>query len=208
MAGIIYLVDDDAAVRDATTRLLRHAGHRVKCFEDGEAFLATSLPAAPACILLDVRMPGLSGIEVLRAFRERGHTTPVIFISAHGDIPLAVKAMKEGAFDFIEKPYDPETLFAAIGRAARAPSGTGGVPGIDGDARGIVDGLPRRQREVLRGIVQGKANKLIAYELGLSVRTVEAYRAQLQAQLGVRGSAELVKLGLAAGIDREESARL
>jgi two-component system response regulator FixJ len=202
--GLILVVDDDRAVREATARLLKRAGYSVECFESGDTLLAADLPEAVACVLLDVRMPGTDGIGVLRALATRGWSAPVMVITGHGDIPLAVEAMRQGAFDFVEKPYAPEHLFAMIERAQSAEPIERNTDGIDATAELVVRSLSWRQRQVLAGILCGHPNKIIAYELGLSIRTVEAYRAQVLTKLRVRGTAEAVKFALAAGLKTSE----
>ena len=198
--GLILVVDDDTSVRNATARLLERRAFAVECFESGDAFLAAEIATSPNCILLDVRMPGIDGIGVLRVLRKRGTDIPVIVISGHGDIPLAVEAMREGASDFLEKPYSPDALFEALDRAMAPGPAAQRFNMIDPEARESVRQLSSRQRQVLRGILRGQPNKIIAFELGLSTRTVEAYRAQLFARLGVRSTSEAVKAALAAGL--------
>jgi two-component system response regulator FixJ len=200
--GLVLIVDDDRAVRESTARLLHRAGFQSQCYESGDEFLAASIPDEIICILLDVRMPGTDGLAVLRALGERPALPPVVIITGHGDIPLAVEAMRMGALDFIEKPYAPDRLLETIGKATaadRAPPEK-----IDPDARALLDQLSWRQRQVLAGILCGHPNKIIAFELGLSVRTVESYRAQLLVRLQVRGTAEAVRFALSAGLSPSE----
>jgi two-component system response regulator FixJ len=201
---LIFVVDDDQSVRDATARLIKRQGLDVACFDSGNALVDVDLSARPDCILLDVRMPGLNGIDVLRALRQRQDKTPVIMMSGHGDIPLAVEAMREGACDFLEKPYPPDTLIPAIDRAIEHGTATvSGPVSIDVGALDAIRNLPSRQRQVLGGILCGHSSKIIAYQLGLSTRTVETYRAQLLSRLGARNTSQAVKLALAAGFSAE-----
>lgn len=146
-------------------------------------------------------MPGTDGIGVLRILNDREEAPPVLILTGHGDVPLAVQAMKLGAYDFLEKPYGAELLITAIQRAAA--EGRRSAPGVpvDPEAIAVVQGLSRRQRQVLCGILAGHPNKIIAYEMDLSIRTVESYRAQLLTRLKVRGTAEAVRIALAAGLD-------
>jgi two-component system response regulator FixJ len=202
--GLVLVVDDDQAVRDATARLLRRAGYSSQTYESGDHFLAEALPDNVECVLLDVRMPGTDGIGVLRLLATRGTMPPVLVITGHGDIPLAVEAMRQGASDFLEKPYSPERLFQAIERATGASRGGPEPRLVDPDAKAVLERLSWRQRQVLAGILCGHPNKIIAYELGLSIRTIEAYRAQLLVRLQVRGTADVVKFALAAGLDASE----
>ncbi len=194
----IAIVDDNDSMRLLTGRLLRRDHWLVADFASGDRFLAEPNLRRFACILLDVRMPGMDGIAVLRALRERQAVPPVLVVTGHGDIQLAVQAMKLGAVDFIEKPYQPKDLLAAIRGAIAAHEE---LAGGGGEAAAAVGSLTQRQREVLCGILQGNPNKIIAWELGLSIRTVEAYRAQLLEKLGVRSTAAAVRMAIAANLD-------
>lgn len=196
----IAIVDDDDAVRVSTARLLESAGHRVLSFASGDEFLQARLPDHLDCILLDMRMPGLSGLDVLRALGEHEHAPSVLVLTGHGDIPMAVEAMKLGAIDFIEKPYAPKALLAAVDSASEHHEQLRETMAGNREAQALVEALSERQRQVLAGIVKGRPNKLIAYDLDLSIRTVEAYRAQLLDRLGVRSTAEAVRIAIAAGL--------
>lgn len=198
-APVVAIIDDDAAVRRSTGALLEAAGYRVRTFDSGDAFLAAQLPGDSDCILLDMRMPGTNGLGVLKALAGWQSMPPVLVLTGHGAIPEAVEAMRLGAFDFLEKPYPARGLVETIARALNAlPRGK--AEAVDPEARARVDSLSQRQLQVLQGILKGQANKIIAYELSLSIRTVEAYRAQLLEKLGVRGTAEAVRLAIAAGM--------
>ncbi len=197
---VIAVVDDDDAIRYSTSGLLKHAGHRVESFTGGAEFLASNLPADLGCILLDMRMPGMDGLSVMRALRERKVVRPILVLTGHGDVPMAVEAMRLGAVDFLEKPYPTDALLEAIERACSKPVQVGGGPSVNPQAQQKVAALSTREREVLRGILQGQQNKVIAWHLNLSIRTVETYRAQLLAKLGVRGTAEAVRIAIAAGL--------
>lgn len=197
---VVAIVDDDDAVRHSTTGFLRQAGHRTESFTSGAEFLASDLPKDINCILLDMRMPGMDGLGVMRALKEREIAIPILVLTGHGDVPLAVEAMKLGAVDFLEKPYPPADLLEALCRACATTARTPGAGPADKAARAKVAGLSERQRAVLLGILKGQPNKIIAWELGLSIRTVEAYRAQMLSKLGVRGTAEAVRLAIAAGM--------
>jgi two-component system response regulator FixJ len=199
---VVAIVDDDEAVRQSTAGLLRRAGHTVQTYNDGADFLDADLPQELGCILLDMRMPRVDGLAVMRTLREREITTPILVLTGHGDVPLAVEAMRLGAFDFLEKPYPSAELREAIQRACTAPR-TASNQAIDPEAKAKVATLSRRQRSVLSGILKGQPNKIIAWELSLSIRTVEAYRAQLLDKLNVRGTAEAVRLAIAAGMLQE-----
>jgi two-component system response regulator FixJ len=196
---LVAIVDDDEPVRESTAALLRAAGFKVQLFESGDAFLAIE-PTAIDCILLDMRMPGSDGIEVLRQLDERASYPPVVVLTGHGDMKLAIEAMKLGAMDFLEKPYEPVQLLNAINDAiaARQSRRRRALPSAEALAR--IDRLSDRQQQVLSGMVSGEPNKIMAWKLGLSIRTVEAHRAQVMARLGVRSVAEAVQVGLAAGV--------
>lgn len=197
---MIAIVEDDDAVRQSTAGLLRRAGHRVESYTDGTEFLASDRFQDLGCILLDMRMPGMDGLSVMRALRERDVAVPILVLTGHGDVPLAVEAMRLGAVDFLEKPYPPGDLLEAIRHACNVPRPTVGAQPVDRQAEAKVARLTERQRAVLLGILKGQPNKIIAWELGLSIRTVEAYRAQMLARLGVRGIAEAVRMAMAAGM--------
>ena len=195
----VHVVDDDDAVRRALAMLFRSAGIAVATHPSGSAFLE-ALPAlgedAVGCVLTDVRMPGLDGLGLLRRLKEGGFRPPVVVMTAHGDVSTAVRAMKAGAADFVEKPFDDEALLAAVGAAlgaARAPAA-----GVSDDAAERIAALSPREREVLDQLVAGKPNKHIARDLGLSPRTVEVHRARMMARLGVGSLAEAVRLAVRA----------
>jgi two-component system response regulator FixJ len=196
---VIAIVDDDDMVRRSTAALLERAGYSVRAFESGDAFLAAQLSGESDCVLLDMRMPGTDGLDVLKALGAREAMPQVLVLTAHGAVAEAVEAMKLGAADFLEKPYPAEALLGAIGRALESRT-TGKAATADASAVAKVGLLSQRQKQVLGGILKGQPNKIIAYELGLSIRTVEAYRAQLLEKLGVRGTAEAVRLAIAAGM--------
>jgi two-component system response regulator FixJ len=201
---VVAIVEDDDAVRQSTAGLLRRAGHRVESYTDGTEFLASDLPKDLGCILLDMRMPGMDGLSVMRALREREVAVPVLVLTGHGDVPLAVEAMRLGAVDFLEKPYPPGDLLEAIRHASTTPVTRAGAQPVSRQAQAKVASLSERQRAVLMGILKGQPNKIIAWELGLSIRTVEAYRAQMLVKLGVRGTAEAVRMAMAAGLAEKE----
>lgn len=196
----IALVDDDDWVRLSTARLLRSEGYRVDGFASGDEFLDRADFGAFDAVLLDMQMPGANGIDTLRALAERGVRTCVLMLSGHGDVGLAVEAMKLGALDFLEKPVSPGALVAAIDEAAERHERRTAEVAARVLARRRIERLSDRQRQILCRIVEGQANKSIAFELGLSVRTIEAYRAELLGRLGVRSTAEAVRLALAADL--------
>lgn len=198
--GRIAVVDDDEIVRQSIATLLVNAGFDVRLFEGGDSFLASHASDLFSCVLLDVQMPGSDGLAVLLALRERGDPPPVIVMTADGNTRVAVTAMKAGAYDFVEKPYVEGDLLDVIDRAVARGSTCDDARIARDKAAALMATLSPRQLQVLKGIVRGLQNKNIAYELGLSVRTVEVYRCQLLARLGVRGTAEAVRFAIAAGL--------
>jgi two-component system response regulator FixJ len=196
-----YVVDDEAPVRRSLALLLGAEGYAVETFEGGEAFLdAAGAGLAFGCVLLDLRMPGLDGLSVQRVLAERKLAHPVILVTAHGDVPVAVQAMKAGACDFIEKPYTAEEMLRAVAAALDRGSAAEGEAQRAAEAAARVAALSPREAEVLQGLVAGRQNKMIAKELGISPRTVEIHRGNLMAKLGVRSLPEAVRLALAAGV--------
>ena len=195
---LVAVIDDDEGARRATAWFLEGEGCRVLPFSSGDAFLAERLPESLACALLDLRMPGSSGLDVLRALSRRESAPPVLVVTGHADLATAVAAMKLKAIDVILKPYKPEILLRAVELAWAMREQSRAAQTRGRDARTAIDSLSERQRQVLAGVVRGCANKVIAWELGLSIRTVEAYRAQMLIKLGARGTAEAVRMALAA----------
>lgn len=199
MPDLVHVIDDDDGLRDALAFLLDVNGIEARFYPSANAFL-DALPVDEGCVLTDVRMPGLTGLELVRELRKRGETFPVIVMTGHGDVPLAVEAMKAGVIDFIEKPFEEERLTAAL-RSALANLRTVHEPET---ARAAAEErlalLSPRERDVLDGVVGGKLNKQIAFELSISPRTVEIYRANLMSKTGARNVADLMRIALAAGL--------
>jgi len=196
---LVVVVDDDPAVRDSTSTLLRHAGFDVEVFESGSSLIDRGVPANADVILLDMLMPGISGLETLRALREDPDMPAVIVITGHGDIPLAVEAMKLGAAEFLEKPYPMRSLLDLVATIERPGRSSAPPPGRE-EAADKVNQLSERQRQVLKGLASGEPSKVTAHRLGLSVRTVEAYRGHVFTRLGVRGMADAVRIAVEAGL--------
>jgi len=194
---VIHVIDDDAAMRDSLAFLLDVNGFAPKVHESATAFLGGVDLASLACVISDIRMPGMNGIELVRKLKVAGSSCPVILITGHGDVALAVEAMKAGAADFIEKPFDDAALLGAI-RAALQPARGDNAAKRAAEAR--LAELSPRERDVLQGLVAGKINKVIAHELSISPRTVEVYRANLMAKTGARSMSELMRIALAAGL--------
>ena len=195
-APIVHIVDDDDAIRRALTMLARSAGYDAQAYASGEAALAALTPDRAGCVVTDVRMPGISGLDLQAALRARGVDLPVIVISGHGDVPMAVRALKQGAVDFIEKPFDDEAFLGAIGQAIAADAKAAGLRGARTDIAGRVAQLTLREREVMNLVVQGLSNHLAANALNISVRTVENHRARVMEKMGARGLSDLVRMVL------------
>ena len=197
---VIHVIDDDAAMRDSLAFLLDVNGFQPDVFESANTFLAKAMNNAPACVVSDIRMPGMNGIELVRKLKSDGISCPVILITGHGDVALAVEAMKAGAVDFIEKPFDDAVLLGAIRSALEARPASQGDSAARTEAEARLAELSPRERDVLQGLVAGKINKVIAHELSISPRTVEVYRANLMAKTGARSVSELMRIALAAGL--------
>jgi len=196
----VHVIDDDEALRDSLTFLLRTARLDVQSYPSATAFLEALPEANLSCVITDVRMPGMSGIDLLRRLRERKISVPVIVITGHGDIPLAVEAMRIGAIDFLEKPFDDEVLIASVKAALKQKEGEVKRHGERAEIDGRLAALSNRERDVLDGLVAGRANKQIAYDLGISPRTVEIYRANLMSKMKAGSLSDLVRMALIAGI--------
>ena len=186
----IYIVDDDPAVRDALSVVFSMEGFVVETFSDGDTFIDSASKTYPACVMLDVHMPGRSGIEILKALNADNYPAPIFIISGQGDIPMAVEAIRNGAFDFIEKPFTADTVVERVNEGILAMSQRGAdQPGTFEGA----DQLTRREREVLDAITGGASNKEAGRQLGISPRTVEVHRARIMEKLGARNAADLVR---------------
>jgi two-component system response regulator FixJ len=196
--GVVHLIDDDEDVRRSLAFLLGTAGQAVLVYESAEAFLEQYRPGQRACVVSDVRMSGMDGIELLKRLHACDPSLAVIVMTGHADVPLAVEAMKAGAADFIEKPFSDDVLLAAIGaafaRLSRSGQENGGLK-----FRARLEMLSEREEQVLDGLLAGKPNKVIAHDLGISARTVEVHRAHVMTKTGVSSLSELVRLCLLAG---------
>ena len=197
---VIHVIDDDAAMRDSLAFLLDVNGFKPQVYESADTFLKEMSVDAARCVVSDIRLPGMTGVELVRNLKGSGSSCPVILITGHGDVALAVEAMKAGAADFIEKPFDDETLLGAIRSALDARRVDPGGDSIRKDAEARLADLSPRERDVLQGLVGGKINKVIAHDLSISPRTVEVYRANLMAKTGARSMSELMRVALAAGL--------
>ncbi|CAN5139844.1 response regulator FixJ [soil metagenome] len=205
-SNIIHLVDDDEAIRQSIGFMLRKAGYTVIAFASGDDFLKAVTRESQGCVLLDVRMPGLDGLEVQARLNGTGIALPVIMLTGHGDVTLAVRAIKAGAIDFLEKPFERASLLAAIEDALRQSN------------RGVHDKLARdeaivrlavlttREGDVLKGMVAGRPNKLIAFDLNIATRTVEVHRANLMDKLHARNLSDVLRMAFAAGMGEPKAA--
>ena len=194
----VYLVDDEAAVRRSVGFMLKTSGYEVESFESGEAFLKVAAQLEPGCVLLDVRLGAMDGLGVQQALKDKGVVLPVIIITGHGDVGLAVRAMKAGAVDFLEKPFEKAAVVAALEQALRRNDGRAELNRLADQARAQLNGLTPRERDVLNGLVEGQSNKVIAYDLGISPRTVEIHRANLMSKLGVASLSDALKIAFTA----------
>jgi two-component system response regulator FixJ len=202
----VFIVDDDADVRDSLRALLESADLSVADYGSARAFLAAPAPGA-GCLIADIRMPDMDGLELQEELVKRGSGLPVIVVTGHGDVPLAVRAMKAGAVDFIEKPYDDELLLESVRRALDMGIARPKSPEVDPAIAGLIVSLTPREREVLEHLIAGRPNKVVAFKLGISPRTVEIHRAHLMEKMQVRSLPELVRVALAAGVDPAEDHR-
>lgn len=196
MTAFVHVIDDDADVRDALTATLSVRGLAVQAYPSAQPFLDRLEQAIPGCVVTDVQMPGISGLDLLRALEDRLLAFPVIVLTGQADVPMAVEALKGGASDFLEKPVDGDALCAAV-QAALARSADGAQQAAErAEVQRRVDALSPRERDVLGGLVAGQANKEIARNLGISPRTVEAYRASLMIKMQAESLSELVRMSL------------
>jgi two-component system response regulator FixJ len=197
---IIYVIDDDEAVRQSLEFLLKTAGIAVRGFESAKAFLEVLPQVNSGCIVTDVRMPEITGIELLKRVKEAKPDLPVIVITGHGDIALAVEAMKIGAIDFLEKPFDDDHLLNAVRSALDREANVAQHKAEVHKIKDKLAALSNRERQVLEGLVAGNANKTIAFDLGISPRTVEIYRANLMTKMAANSLSDLVRMAMVAGI--------
>jgi two-component system, LuxR family, response regulator FixJ len=192
----VFIVDDEEAVRDSIAMLLRSVRLKTRCFADAAEFLENYQADEPGCLVLDVRMPRMSGMELQQELNRRGWTLPLIFITGHGDVQMAVEAMRAGALDFLQKPFKDDDLIRRVQKALEQDARERSELQQRDAMRGRFDELTPREREVARRIAAGEANKVAAMELGLSERTVELHRANLMQKLGIRNLAQLVQFML------------
>ena len=195
-AQIVHIIDDDPAALDSLEFLLTSAGLAVRAHASGEAFVKTLGSDPAACVITDVRMPGMSGIDLVRHLTEMGLLVPVIVITGHASVPLAVEAMKAGAFDFVEKPFKSETIIEAVGQALEQKASQTASEGERVAIAERVASLSTREHQVLDGVVAGHPNKVIAHQLGISPRTVEVYRSHVMTKMQAKSLSDLVRMSL------------
>jgi two-component system response regulator FixJ len=196
---VVHVIDDDESVRVSLGFLLEMHDLPTQTYESAVEFLEVASSLTSGCIVTDVRMPEMTGLELARRLRDRGVPLPVIIITGHGDVPLAVEAMRAGVADFLEKPFEEDALLGSIRGALDAQSKSGQQHAERKRFEAILSGLSGREKEVLKGVIAGKLNKVIAHELGISPRTVEVYRANVMSKTGAAGLSDLVRIALRAG---------
>lgn len=194
----VFIVDDDASVRDSLEYLFQSVGLRAEKFASAAEFLGSYDPGSPGCLVLDVRMPGMSGLELQEELAARASTLPIIFVTAHGDVPMAVRAVKDGAVDFLIKPFRDQELLDKVQQAVQQDAQTREQLENRGEIVERIASLTPREREVMHMVVDGKANKVIAIDLGISQRTVEIHRARVMEKMQATSVAQLVQLVLRA----------
>ena len=197
-SSVVHVIDDDEAMRTSLAFLLEASGLTAQTYDSALRFLEQLGAGPTGVIVTDVRMPEMTGLELVRRLQARDVALPIIMITGHGDVPLAVEAMKSGVVDFLEKPFDEESLLEAIRSALTVRSNAEASQAERARIRTVLEGLSPREQEVLDGVIEGKLNKVIAHELSISPRTVEVYRANVMSKTGARGLSELVRMVLLA----------
>ena len=198
--GLVYVIDDDPAMRDSLDFLLDAAGLKARLFESAVSFLEALPELGPGCIVSDVRMPNLDGLELLKRLRESNKPLPIIIMTGHGDIPLAVEAMKLGAIDFIEKPFEDDRLIGTITTALSGAAQRHKGDAVAADIASRIASLSPRERQVLEGLIAGLSNKLIARDYDISPRTIEVYRANVMTKMQASSVSELVRFAIRGGL--------
>ncbi len=192
----VFIVDDDEPVRDALRLLMKSVGHEAETFASGDEFLTSCSQEISGCLILDIRMPGMSGLELQEQLHKRGVNIPIIFITGHGDVPMAVQAMKHGAMEFLQKPFREQDLVDRVNEALEKDENTNKLAPQRTEIEQRVTKLTPRERQIMDMIVQGKASKVIAIDLGLSQRTVETHRSRIMRKMQSRSLAELVRMAV------------
>ena len=198
--GHVYVIDDDEAMRDSLNFLLDSSGFRVTLFDNAQSFLDTLPGLSFGCVVSDIRMPGLDGIELLKRMKAQSSPFPILIMTGHGDVPLAVEAMKLGALDFLEKPFDDDRLIGMIESALADCTSGSKSEALSADMAARVASLTQRERQVMQGLVTGQSNKAIAREYDISPRTIEVYRANVMTKMQANSLSELVRLAMRAGM--------
>jgi FixJ family two-component response regulator len=202
---IVYVVDDDPSVRKALERLLRSAGHDAKAFASAFEFLNFSHPDAPGCLILDIKMPKVSGLDLQDRLSEKGISFPIIFITGHGTVPASVRAFKAGAMDFLQKPFEDRELLGAVSRGIEKHRLLRQEQSETNMLRARLDTLTPREREVFRLVVRGMLNKQVAFELGTSEKTIKVHRGRVMEKMGAQSLADLVRFAEKLGIGSTEA---
>lgn len=196
---VAHIIDDDDALRDSLSFLLSSADIQVEAYASADEFLSALPEIAAGCVVTDIRMPGMTGMELLKHLKQRGSALQVIVMTGHGDVPLAVEAMRLGAADFIEKPFDDDAFIASVRMAIARQEEADQGQALKSEVQKKIESLSTRERQVLEGLVAGNPNKRIAYDLGISPRTVEIYRANLMTKMQAGSLSDLVRMALLAG---------
>lgn len=205
-ASTVFLVDDDGSVRRGLSRLLKATGHQVEAFVSAEAFLAAVRPDRPGCLILDVRLPGVDGMDLQRRLRQAGYSLPIVFLTGHGTVPMSVQAMKDGAIDFLTKPVNDNELLAAVDQALERDRRARAEQTETALLRKRIEKLTPREFEVFTFVIAGQLNKQIAQALRISEKTVKVHRARVMEKMGVESVADLVRLAEKAGVRPAEPA--
>ena len=201
--GIVYVIDDDQAMRESIDFLLSAADYDVRLFESAATFLDSLSEIAFGCVLSDVRMPGIDGLDLLKRLKAGGSRLPVVIMTGHGDVPLAVEAMKLGAIDFIEKPFDDDRLIGLIETALKQAVDDARTEAVSQDIVGRIQSLSPRERQVMDGLIAGMSNKVIAREFDISPRTIEVYRANVMTKMQASSLSELVRMAMRGGVIKD-----
>ncbi len=196
----VHVVDDDASVRSALSRLFRSIGHSVRTFASAQAYLTEASPEEPGCVVLDIRMPGMDGLTLQERMSDRGFNAPIVFVSAHGDISASVRAMKQGAVDFLEKPFEENDLLGAVDRAIALDAELRERRYASAQFRRGLENLTAREYEVMTHVIAGRLNKIIARTLGVSAKTIKVHRGRVMKKTKARSLADLVRMAERAGV--------
>ena len=199
-ANTVFVVDDDAGMLESTQWLLESVGLQVRAYSDGRQFLNDVAENRPGCVVLDIRMPGLGGLNVQEELQKRGLEIPIIFVSGHADVPIVVRALKSGAFDFIEKPFNEQLLLDSVQQALQEASSAPEKIPVSADTEALISTLTRRERDVFLPLAQGYTSKEIAEQLGVSIKTIDLYRSRVMKHMCAATLPDLVGMAIAAGL--------